>query len=142
MISDSYGPLIHSLPLSLADRIETVPYQSEDQAVGKAPAAVDPESQEEGGAGKLKGNAASEEDDEPSPDSMKPRPQVDYGFAQPAASRPQRVIWMAKDTLGLTAEEVAALRERGIDVNTEGAMMDAKGKVTIQGPPPDVESRA
>lgn len=143
MINDSYGPLIHSLPLSLANHIETVsPRGSEDAVTDEKKAAItaDMESQEEAGAGKSKGKAASTEDDEPSPDDMKPRAQINYGFAHPAASRPQRVIWMAKDTLGLTAEEVTALKERGIDVSTEDATMDAKGKVTIQGPPPDEES--
>jgi len=42
----------------------------------------------------------------------------------------------------LSAEEMAAIRERGIDVSSADAEMDAKGNVTIQGPPPDEESRA
>jgi hypothetical protein len=146
MISDSYGPLINSLPLSLTDRIQTAPLldtresHDTDGSEKRAAVAVDPESQV--GAGSDKGKAASTEDDEPSPDDMKPREQIDYGFAHPAASRPQRVIWMANDTLGLAAEEVSALKHRGIDVSTEDAQMDAKGEVTIQGPPPDDESRA
>jgi hypothetical protein len=145
MISDSYGPLIHSLPLSLTDRIGTTSLQdskgSQDVADSeKVAIAADPEAQNATGRGK--GKATSTDDDEPSPDEMKPREQIDYGFAHPAASRPQRTIWMANDTLGLAAEEVAAMKRRGIDVSTEDALMDAKGAVTIQGPPPDEESRA
>jgi hypothetical protein len=150
MINDSYGPLIHALPLSLADRLGEEPTraseepreseESRDAVVSekKAAIAADPEAQNSSGVGKsTNGNEAA--DDEP---DMKPREQPDYGFAHPAVSRPQRTVWMAKDTLGLSAEEAAANKERGIDVSTVDAEMDAKGNVTIQGPPPDEESRA
>jgi len=151
MINDSYGPLIHSLPLTLADHIGEEPTRSDDapeESNGKDKQAAitesDPEAQNSAGVGR-----STNGDEKPaSPTSvdeeqdMKPREQPDYGFAHPAASRPQQTIWMAKDTLGLSAEETAALRERGIDVSTVDAEMDAKGNVTIQGPPPDEESRA
>jgi hypothetical protein len=148
MINDSYGPLINSLPLSLADRLGEEPSlaseaprepdESRDVAASekKAAIAADPEAQNITGVGQSTDGNGSDEPD------MKPREQPDYGFAHPAASRPQRTVWMANDTLGLSAEEVAAIRERGIDVSTADAKMDAKGNVTIQGPPPDEESRA
>ena len=153
MINDSYGPLIHSLPLTLADHIGEEPTraseapreseESHDVVSSEKKAAIadaDPEAQTSGvGRSTNGGEEAVEEDGEP---DMKPREQHDYGFAHPAASRPQRTIWMAKDTLGLSAEEMTALQERGIDVSCEDADMDAKGDVTIQGPPPDEESRA
>ena len=66
----------------------------------------------------------------------------DYGFAHPAAARPQRTIWLARDALGLAGEEEKANRERGIIVSTSGAQMDLKGKVVIKEAPPDEESRA
>jgi len=149
MINDSYGPLLHSLPLSLADRLGEEPtsaveepresQESHDAVASekKAAIAADPEAQNSAGVGKsANGNEADDETD------MKPREQPDYGFAHPAVSKPQRTVWMARDTLGLSAEEAAANKERGIDVSLVDANMDAKGNVTIQGPPPDEESRA
>lgn len=70
------------------------------------------------------------------------REQDDYGYAHPAASRPQRIVWIAKDSLGLSKEEMAALKERGINASTAGAEMNEKGKVHISDAPPDGESRA
>jgi calcium permeable stress-gated cation channel len=150
MINDSYGPLIHSLPLSLADRLGEEPTRASEEpreseksrdAVAsekEAAIAADPEAQNSAGVGKST-NGKEVADDET---DMKPREQPDYGFAHPAVSRPQRTVWMAKDTLGLSAEEAAANKERGIHASILDAEMDAKGNVTIQGPPPDEESRA
>lgn len=136
MINDSYGPLIHSLPLSLADRVGVdLPKEDIDPATNEKRNSEDPEAQS---PSSVKGKGAAEDENV----DMSANQPVDYGFAHPAASRPQKTIWMAQDTLGLTAEETAALRERGIDVSTVDAEMDGKGKVSIQGPPPDEESRA
>lgn len=139
MINDSYGPLINSLPLTLADHIGEEPTVAAEAAGVEVPdkETDDPEAQNVGRSTNGKERDASDEE----PD-MQPGEQPDYGFAHPAVSRPQQTIWMARDTLGLTAEEVTALRAKGIDVSTAGAEMDAKGDVTIQGPPPDEESRS
>jgi hypothetical protein len=61
----------------------------------------------------------------------------EYGFAHPAASRPQRIVWLPLDPLGLVKEEVKANREAGVDVAAQDAVMNEKGKVDILGPPPD-----
>jgi len=147
MINDSYGPLLHSLPLTLADYIgeehavasdtPSAPEEPHDAVPGdkKASNAADLEAQHDAAAGQSTDNGEDEASSDDEPD-MKPREQTDYGFAHPATSRPQRTVWMAKDTLGLSAEEMAAIRERGIDVSCEDAEMDAKGDVTITGPPP------
>jgi len=44
--------------------------------------------------------------------------------------------------LGLSKEEIAALKERGINASMVGAKMDEKGNVHISDAPPDGESRA
>jgi hypothetical protein len=147
MINDSYGPLLHSLPLSLADRVG-VDLPKEDIVVdstnGQGRHSEDPEAQSPTSF-KGKGPAEDEEhkeEEEKEEANIESNAPVDYGFAHPAASRPQRTIWIAQDTLGLTAEETAAMREMGIAVSSADAEMDGKGNVSIQGPPPDEESRA
>lgn len=59
-----------------------------------------------------------------------------YGFAHPAASRPQRIVWIPEDTLGLTAEEVRGCEEARVRVGCSNAKVDEKGKVDVDGPPP------
>lgn len=62
----------------------------------------------------------------------------DYGFAHPAASRPQRTVWLPRDTLGLAEEEERGCRDAGVDVSLADATMNEKGKVDISGSPPDL----
>ena len=153
MIDDSFGPLIQSLPLTLSHRIgdeitreseAAREYDESRQIAENEKNAIDLEAQNGADVGAStdgREEAASQTswDDEP---DMDYREQADYGFAHPAASRPQRTVWMAKDTLGLSSAEMAALQERGIDVSIEDAEMDAMGNVRILGPPPEGESRA
>ena len=85
-----------------------------------------------------------------------PKSADEYGFAHPAASRPQRTVWIPADELGhgtsilraivkgscahaLSGEEEArACRDAGVNASTHDAVVDPKGKVDILGPPPDV----
>lgn len=59
-----------------------------------------------------------------------------YGFAHPAASRPQQTIWIPTDELGLSRREVEDTRKAGVDVSSRDAMMNHKGKVDVSGVPP------
>jgi len=63
-------------------------------------------------------------------------------FYHPASVEPQRVIWLPRDPLGLALEEAQAIRDAGIAVSIEDAVMDDKGHVDIQGAPPDVKAAA
>ncbi|KAL1745478.1 hypothetical protein HDZ31DRAFT_81894 [Schizophyllum fasciatum] len=67
-----------------------------------------------------------------------PKSADEYGFAHPAASRPQRTVWIPADDLGHGEEEARACREAGVNASTRDAIVDPKGKVDILGPPPDV----
>jgi hypothetical protein len=137
IIKNSYGPLITALPLSLQDRT----YTPTDEADGHNSAAHAPtDSTKEHHSvetaddveEKKKGKAAAadaEEGDER---------EEQYGFAHPAASRPQRRVWIPRDTLGLAEEEERACRELGIKISDRNAMMDEKGKVDVHGGPPDM----
>ena len=60
-----------------------------------------------------------------------------YGFAHPAASRPQRIVWIPEDTLGLTEEEVRGCEEARVRIGFGNARLDETGKVGIDGGPPD-----
>lgn len=79
----------------------------------------------EQGLNKDSGDVAAEEEEE------------SYGFAHPAASRPQRTVWIPKDTLGLTEEEVSGCEVAGVRVSFVHAQIDETGKVGINGGPPD-----
>ena len=61
-----------------------------------------------------------------------------YGFAHPAVSRPQRIVWIPKDTLGLTEDEVRGCEEAKVKVGFGNATLDEEGKVGIDGGPPDL----
>lgn len=61
-----------------------------------------------------------------------------YGFAHPAASRPQRIVWIPKDTLGLTEEEVRGCVDAKVRVSFVNAELDETSKVGIDGGPPDL----
>lgn len=66
----------------------------------------------------------------------------DYRFPHPAAaSRPQRAVWIARDSLGLAAAEKKANRQRRGDVSSADAMVDGAGMIVIGGPPPDEKPR-
>lgn len=59
-----------------------------------------------------------------------------YGFAHPAASRPQQTIWIPTDELGLSRREVEETRKSGVDASSRDAIMNHKGKVDVSGAPP------
>ncbi|KAI9567494.1 hypothetical protein HD554DRAFT_2329143 [Boletus coccyginus] len=63
---------------------------------------------------------------------------VDYGFTHPALARPQRVVWIPEDTLGLGNEEVQTNEGLGVLATTAGASMNAGGKVAIHAAPVDL----
>ena len=72
-------------------------------------------------------------------------------FLHPAATQPQRVVWLPRDELGLTAAEVQKNEECGVKSSSRHAtfvavsragpfvrlVTDVQGKVRISGRPPD-----
>ncbi|KAF8137373.1 hypothetical protein EV363DRAFT_1156392 [Boletus edulis] len=145
LINSSYGPLISALPLSIADKTyksEDSPdsdndHQSEDKrrdtidsAIGASTSGPRPgvESPESKSGAHFDDLYFSQHADGP----------VDYGFAHPALSRPQRMVWIPDDTLGLGKEEVQTNEASGVLATTAGAAMDESGKVAVSGPPVDL----
>jgi len=70
--------------------------------------------------------------------STKAKTEEEYGFAHPAASRPQQTVWLPRDTLGIAEEEVKACRDMGVEASLKDGVMNEKGKVDISGVPPDL----
>jgi len=144
-----------SVPQSLAGRSNEVEMNDRERGAGAVRPSVDGSEvehenlkpyntqasiAEEGGVGT---GAGAEEQDPNAPkpiDRPRPRAEEEYGFAHPAASRPQRTIWIPKDQLGLAEEEERANLEMGIDASIENAEMNEKGKVDLagEGQPPDL----
>lgn len=63
---------------------------------------------------------------------------MDYGFAHPALARPQRIVWIPEDTLGLSKEEVTTNEASGVLATTAGASMNEVGHVEVHAPPVDL----
>ncbi|KAF8221509.1 DUF221-domain-containing protein [Tricholoma matsutake] len=136
ILNHSYGPLLHALPLSLADKTYTstsITYKQvgEEAAplTGKSSASIEESEREP----KAKDKSPASRDA-----LAKAKTEDDYGFAHPAVSRPQRTVWLPKDTLGLGEEEVVACMDAGVDASVKDAVMNEKGKVDIIGVPPDL----
>lgn len=65
--------------------------------------------------------------------------QDEHAFDHPSTYEEQKWIWIPKDTLGLSAELVRRLHEKGVDASDEGATMDVKGVVEVSRNPPDLQ---
>ncbi|KAI0764620.1 DUF221-domain-containing protein [Trametes elegans] len=187
IINNSYGPLTHFLPLTLADQthgandpnVAAAAQELADNASYKEPdgKSKDVEKREarrraspagsvdsEMEMGKTRGTstveavagaraasakpgapgiehpAASDDGEEGDEASSIRGVDEDAGpkdFYHPASVEPAPTIWLPRDPLGLGEAEERAIREKGIKVSTRDALMDGKGHVDIQGPPPD-----
>lgn len=157
-MSNSYGPLMQALPLSLAERSYSSPPTSPAHTTGAGPssaaspdyAAYENNNTNTGNNGnnntaeRVATNPSqsvhSERDGLTAPQAQsQAQREEEYGFAHPAASRPQRTVWFPRDRLGLAEEEERACREAGVDVSVQRAEVDEKGKVGISGAPPGEE---
>jgi len=167
ILDNSYGPLLKALPLSLQDRTYTplvIDPSGKSRADSSSAAAhadadvpEDEEKEEKEGSSsspyqkkrfsvssddEIKNNdekLAEQKLTKDAPDIAAQEEEFEtYGFAHPAVSRPQRVVWIPKDTLGLTEEEVKGCKEAKVKVGFRNAKLDETGKVDIDGGPPDL----
>ncbi|PPQ67349.1 hypothetical protein CVT24_011532, partial [Panaeolus cyanescens] len=151
IINNSYGPLLEALPLSLQNRTYSIDEaahptssSSPTHAVADAkPSAVivAPSSHSDSSKGK---NVLVMEDDGNAPPPTNPSTDEDknaelesFGFAHPAISRPQRIVWIPRDSLGLGDKEINQCNEAGVRVSDANSTMDLDGKVDVSGSPPD-----
>ena len=54
---------------------------------------------------------------------------AETAFFHPAIKAKLPKIWLVKDILGISKEEIALTKKKGIDVTDEGASFDEKGKI-------------
>ena len=136
MINNSYGPLLYSLPLSLADKTYTAEETDDTQPFGKD-GVLDQVGACEVGASK-EGKASvshdaiplnGEDDEVCTLDGPK-------DFNHPASVETQRAIWIPKDVLGLAQVEAEDMKRKNISASMTNAKMNVKGVVEIQGAPP------
>jgi len=152
VINASYDPLISALPLSVADKTykpEGPPevdngrksYDKRRDTVDSAPGASTSDSGPSQSVGEEKISPPDSKSDAHFDDryfAQHADGKVDYGFAHPALTRPQRVIWIPEDTLGLGKEEVKTNEASDVLATTAGASMNEKGKVAVTAPPVDL----
>lgn len=149
IINDSFGPLTTALPLSHAHRTFRHPEPSlelQDVDVGSGSKRRERDDSDYPPSPTDKLRASSESGAELMSESQYdnaffarlPDGTEDYGFAHPAASRPQRIVWIPDDSLGLGREEVQANEDAGVKATTQNAKMNESGKVDVTGPPVDL----
>ena len=165
IINNSYGPLLHSLPLTLADKSYGMPKHTSSRESVKIGENKDgyggtPEANADSKPTPAPADSSSEEDDADAEKranrqrrSMAGKQAVkkDFGksvpmegkrneeptdFYHPASVEPMRIIWLPKDTLGFAEGEVAGCKMEGVEASCDHAKMDAKGHVDIDGHPP------
>ncbi|KAG1862099.1 hypothetical protein DFJ58DRAFT_776452 [Suillus subalutaceus] len=152
IINSSFGPLTKAFPLSLAHKTFRHPepsldIQDVDGGSGSKRKEMAEEEIEEGRSPTDEPRASSSESGaEHAPHSdyddvffeRGPDGSEDYGFAQPAACLPQRIVWIPDDSLSLGREEVQTNKESGVKATTQNATMDEHGNVDVTSPPVDL----
>ncbi|KXN81695.1 hypothetical protein AN958_03942, partial [Leucoagaricus sp. SymC.cos] len=143
ILNNSYGPLLYALPLSLKDRTYSPPGtdNQRDSEDGKARSSheivkEDRDAEADAGVDYLNGSHTSPGKDKAKADNgdaaaRQEAEETEFGFAHPAISRSQRIIWIPRDTLGLGQEELTGCEEMGVSATIEGAVMNEKGKVDV-----------
>ena len=152
VLNNSYGPLLNYLPLSLAHHANVAESDSGATLSGTAvDGGISPSSSHGEKVGLVPRNGNQPEPYAPAthgpdasgnPATSKVTPSGDVGvndFYHPASYEPQRVVWIPRDELGLSAGEVRANIDSGVDASDFAAVMNGKGKVDVEGPPPGEE---
>lgn len=135
MIVNSYGPLLQSLPLSLAKKSINAQRFSEDtHSTSSGYRAVTD------GQDLVRRKPVPTEEPSAKSAGVPPEHEEPKDFYHPATVEPQRSIWIPKDTLGLYAGEVEDNVAKGVAASSEHAYMNEKGKVDIDGRPPGIAS--
>ena len=146
MINSSYGPLITALPLTIADKTHKPEDSETDNGRKSDEKRPDTFDSAAGAFTSIKLTHTSDSSPDSTPNafyddfhfSQYADGTVDYGFAHPALTRPQRIVWIPQDALGLGKEEVATNETSGVLASTAGAIMNEMGHVEVHAPPMDL----
>jgi hypothetical protein len=172
ILNHSYSPLISALPLTLQAKTHTQPIDpihggepaeaslaaQKPLPLGPADKPRDEESAERLRAGKGAADGADDQDnieeerrnkEEGSKNALTTLAQQQdeeetYGFYHPAASRPQRTVWLPEDEFGVSQAEEKGCEEAGVTVSSANALVKivdrkkGKVKVSVRGGPPDL----
>ncbi|KAG9019793.1 hypothetical protein FRB90_007936 [Tulasnella sp. 427] len=158
VLNQSYGPLLHSLPLTLAHKSYGMPRERSlpsgepeddmaqenadadaDEAAGGKKRAVAIHDTRGGGTDgfdKARRIEGADDDNDIRP-MREPSKNMPTDFNHPATVEPQRPIWIPRDEFGLAEAEAKAMMAEGIDVSMKDAEMNEKGKINIDGRPPN-----
>ncbi|CCA74265.1 related to RSN1-Overexpression rescues sro7/sop1 in NaCl [Serendipita indica DSM 11827] len=166
ILNNSYGPLVHSLPLTLAHKSYGMPQTGEvDEEIGgnenEDDFDNDAPSDEKTGKKMVPPADGTDQDRAAAATAHSshiqhnqgPGPSAEYGTSVPVEGKrnegptdfnhpclePQRVVWIPQDPLGVGELESRHLNEQGVEASTENATMDERGKVDIQGHPPGMD---
>jgi hypothetical protein len=174
ILNNSYNPLLYALPLSLQDKTITQQMQATHQGAPESETASavqkphprtpddrpgDEESTAHRRAGKDVATSADGDGDdieeeernqqEGSKNALTTLAQQHddeqaYGFYHPAASRPQRTVWIPQDEFGVSRAEENACKEAGVRASSTNGYVKVvdrkkgKVKVDVKGGPPDL----
>lgn len=163
IINESYGPLISALPLSIADKTAA---DLDEPASSDAHASTSADASNGQQWKATKGDTVTDPDREGEEQELDDYyfqklsdGAPDYGFAHPAMTRPQRVVWIPDDSdawvnagddgtgevegvarrRGLGPAEVEVNSSQGVLATTEGTRMDGKGHLEVFEAPVDVD---
>ena len=145
ILNNSYSPLVHALPLTLAEKTyeEPAPARSEPGPGSSLETPVIAARPSDVSDGCVSTKAVEGESDGIVPTVQRVDGEGEgkgrEEFLHPAVARPPRMVWLPNDAHGLVQEEEQACRDVGIVASRDNAMMYKKGKVHVSGRPPDAK---
>lgn len=141
VLNSSFDRLLHSLPLTLADRAHALPEEFQHPVVE--------EKREEDNVEKDSGENREEDnreednvennEEKAALTGIKPHSataQTPTDFEHPAIRESLRPIWIASDPLGLGNSEAEVMTASGIQASTIHAAIDEDCNVAVDGTPP------
>lgn len=144
-INNSYGPLEHYLPLTLAGAMHRMAASADPTS---APAALPPQEPDDSASYVehiMRQRITAAEENVVSTAKMEGPQITALGVDEemgpedcyhPASVDPEPIIWIPRDPLGLAEAEERSMRAAGIEASSQNAVVDAEGHVDVTGPPP------
>lgn len=153
-LESGYKPLIQYLPLTLAERMDQereglLDSTDDDHSSHSSGAQHDHHASSKegelkerkaGGSGSPHTDAGTSSDRQANAGEVKTLPGDEHtdkhAFDHDCMHESQQIVWLPEDPYGFYRHEVAATRAARVDVSTEGAVMNEKGKADVERSPP------